>query len=493
MSNRFSSRFTSRFVIKDGYGVKQNHKVSPLLFFDGEVVSSAFIFVYDSHYYKNAALSTKRDVLYAIGLFYEFCCNEKVVIDNIVVMRFMLNKFYDTLIRGTLGIEDTELLWSARNVVDANKIIVYVKRYIEYSLRDLTVINIYGSKQENDKVYGAVAEYSMLSHLESQKKNMDALRKSVNYQGINLDFINKERANYSAAINEGFPKEKAFELITKGCLISKNEKIKFKNRFNARNALLFCMYLFGGLRKSEPLHLFIDDLEIGDDQLNVQLAHPVRAPIIYNGDKKTREEYLWDCFKLKPRTQLSKTEHAGWKNLEELDKHTMSTNVIWVAPNEIKLLIMQLHQLYIEKRYEWIKKSDYKHPYYFVDENGGPLKVIAVDRAWRQACKRINLTGSRKDSENIHGARHMIGKMLKDLGFAPNVIKTVLHHKNIHSQIQYQRIGIKDAQRTINDAFIECNAGRMNGEKISLDYCWPKTDKNLIVTGINEIAELFEL
>jgi len=389
-----------------------------------------------------------------------------------------------------MNLELNDFLWPARSVILVNDIIYYAQKYIQYCLDELNILNIHGSSVAAKKCYSKHESYKLFSHLDNQKNNLDALRTAAKYQSPTLNLVKKDKVQRLVKSDKRFPSNKSLEMITTGCLISNNVKISFNKRFNIRNSLLFSMYLFAGLRGSEPLQIYKDDIDISKnlDQLNVQLAHPKYAPIIFQGKKMTRSEYLEKAFKLKPRNELGGTEWAGWKGLEELDPVTKATTIVWIAPLEIKQFMISLHSLYMSIRSEQMKNAPFKHPYYFVAEDGSPLKDSAVSKAWKQACNRVGLTGTASDGQNRHGCRHNIAMLLEELKFPAVVIKTVLHHRCILSQEQYKSLGLKKAQEIINKAFDEVNNGEQDGSKINNEYCKMKTDPKMIFTDLNKIA-----
>jgi len=490
LKTAYSSRYLSRFIIKDAYDISDLNKVYPVLFFDTEHVESATIFVNTSIKYRKASLDTKRSALRALGLYFEFNSSTSVIIDDLIILYATSQSFYDALIRGTINDDSMDILWEARSILLANKIINYVEEYLVYSLEELEHLNIHGSNASAKQCYNRLKEYRVLGHLECQKRNLDKLRGQAKYQGESLKLVKREQEQSQKSQIKRFPPNKAIEMITKGCVVSHNPSIPFVDRFNVRNSLVFSMYLYGCARGSEPFHLYCEDIEISKnlDQLNVQLAHPRKAPIIFNGVEMTRAEYLAKAYKLKSRNELGGTFWAGWKELEELDSRTKSTSLIWIAPKEIKQFIIALHKLYIPIRAKRMKSSPFQHPYYFVAEDGSPLKDGAVAKMWKQTCKRIGLTGLAVDGQNRHGARHNIAMLLGELGIPSVVIKTVLHHKSILSQVQYQRVGVKDAQSKINQAFYEIKNGDMNGDKISNEYCYMNSDPEMFFTDVNNLA-----
>jgi|GEM_PF-4957274 len=486
----YSSRFLSRFIVKDAFDINDLNKVYPVLFFDTEHIESATLFVNSSKEYKAKAFKTKKTVLRGVGLFLEYCSAVDAVIEDFNALKNVAQCFYDTLIKGTISDESISLLWSPKKKRAANTIIHYIELYLNYCLNELSLINIFGPKFVGNKHYGKYQEYKLLSHLDRTKRNLNRLREDAKYQAVDFKLVKRKNSEKENREVKRFPPEKAFEMISSGCIVSRNSKIPIIKRFNVRNALLFSMYLFAGLRSTESLQLYTDDVEISKnlDQLNVHLAHPEEAPIIYHGEQMTRSEYLARAYRLKPRTELAGTKSAGWKGLEELDATTKSTALIWVAPEEVKLFLISLHTLYMNIRSEWIKNAPYRHPYYFVAEDGSPLKYNAVHKIWKQTCNRVGLTGLRRDGQHIHGARHNIAKILQELKLPTVVIKTVLHHVNILSQEKYKGIDVNEAQIKINLAFNEIVHGKLDGSKIDERNCHMKSDPKMIFTDLRKIS-----
>ncbi len=169
-----------------------------------------------------------------------------------------------------------------------------------------------------------------------------------------------------------FPKALEVAFFAKG-LISRRQRDLIRGicPHTVRDTLYFLLLMYGGLRKSEPLHLFLSDVVPDPAQPGsalVFLYHPETGPV--NREQSRRSEYLRARYQLVPRNCLSITDplFAGWKSML-LDEQTRftgpRTRIYWRNP-EVGRLFWQLHQVYIKL----VRPKRTNHPYYFVSLSG---------------------------------------------------------------------------------------------------------------------------
>ncbi|WP_407151007.1 hypothetical protein [Bradyrhizobium sp. ORS 86] len=108
-------------------------------------------------------------------------------------------------------------------------------------------------------------------------------------------------------------------------------------RYNIRDMMMALLDAYGGLRRSEGLHLWIND--VCDDPTRpghalVALNHPSDAnirwydPVLQHERETTRKECLLQVYELRPRNEVSRgSYHVGWKGMALDDSY--QCQVFW--------------------------------------------------------------------------------------------------------------------------------------------------------------------
>lgn len=235
-----------------------------------------------------------------------------------------------------------------------------------------------------------------------------------------------------------FPEQHFSRLLTDGFRVGK--------RYDIRGMLIALLQHGGGLRESEPFHLFIQDVFV--DPANTASAlviihHPQfgAAPDDWTVDGKrakgTREDYLRDHWGLRPRNCVIGPMHAGFKSraVESIGQSEF-LRVRWFPP-EYGVLFQRLWLVYIAQ----IVDIERNHPYAFVniarDPIGEPYKLGKYRDAHAAAVKRIGLKVGQSLGTQPHGHRHAYGARLSRAKVSEKVIMKCMHHSSVESQRIY--------------------------------------------------------
>jgi Phage integrase family len=228
-------------------------------------------------------------------------------------------------------------------------------------------------------------------------------------------------------------------------------------RYNVRDMMIALLDGWGGLRRSEGLHLWLDD--VVDDpnspgQALVVLHHPAESKLHWQGrlagrsEVLTRREVLRRAYGLQPRNEVKRgAYHAGWKGMD-LDSN-YRTCVFWID-DQAGALFWTLYLGYIRFVRPTImdqrrKMGGRDHPFLFVSERinpktgllGEPYSEKAYERNHRAAVERIGLVYAKDKGTTTHGLRHLYGQTLTKFGVPAQVIKKGLHHRSFLSQAPY--------------------------------------------------------
>lgn len=259
-----------------------------------------------------------------------------------------------------------------------------------------------------------------------------------------------------------------------------------------RDQLILLLMHGGGLRESETLHLWIEDVLI--DPLNpnsvvVRIYHPEdgKAPNSWRGcsGKTTRAAYLKEKYALSPRNDLMGKKRVGWKS-RVTDNKDEYLEVHWF-PTVFGEVFAKLWQDYTR----FLTAIERNHPYAFIsfhrDYQGSPYTLNAFHDSYRQGLKRIGLKPSKTDGLSPHSHRHSYGRRLRRAGVPEIVIKKCMHHASLESQIVYTTSTAKEVSVSLNAA----NLRLLDSKEMDKYSCTPSWQV-LIENGFKDI-DPFEL
>jgi len=215
---------------------------------------------------------------------------------------------------------------------------------------------------------------------------------------------------------------------------------------------------YGGIRISEALNLFVDDIKIDDaGQAVVLLKHPVKGKDTryLNGAcvTETRQEFL-SRYGLIPRNMLGQANplHSGWKGILYDNQAERCSMVHWVTP-EFSRKFAQLHMEYMHYRI----KAGNKHPYYFISikgkDFGNPLKMGNVRLQFSQLCKKLHIA-PQNGAGHLHSLRHFYKWASESLGGISIVDQRVrMHHKSLQSTESYGAPTVEEMHKRLEGAY----------------------------------------
>lgn len=230
---------------------------------------------------------------------------------------------------------------------------------------------------------------------------------------------------------------------------------------SVRDKLYLLLLFFGGLRISEPMHLFASDICIQSDGIaRVVLGHPQDGRYQWigrDGNKRTgnRITFLQERYCVTSRNLLAENDplHAGWKGMMEDDGKRSESVVHWLREDAGRLFA-RLHAEYIKTVRS--KLPDH-HPYYFVSERGEdsygqPLKLSNMSKAFNRAAVRVGLSPSMA-GVNPHGARHFYGLYCASVLRLPiETTQRLMHHRSVLSTQIYYALSAETVRKELVSA-----------------------------------------
>jgi len=228
-------------------------------------------------------------------------------------------------------------------------------------------------------------------------------------------------------------------------------------RVALRDQLILLLMHGGGLRESEALHLWLEDVFIdpfNPNSVKVRIYHPEdgKAPNNWRGrsGKTTRAAYLKEKYSLSPRNDLMGKKRVGWKSRVS-DSKDEYLEVYWF-PTVFGEVFAKLWRDYTR----FLTGVERHHPYAFVsfhrDHTGNPYTLNALHDRYRQGLKRIGLKPCKADGLSPHSHRHSYGRRLRRACVQEIVIKKCLHHASLESQTVYTAPTAKEVTASLNTA-----------------------------------------
>ena len=218
---------------------------------------------------------------------------------------------------------------------------------------------------------------------------------------------------------------------------------------NARDKMLVLLMGYGGLRISEPLHLFLNDAteRFRDSRAaKIRLEHPSNGFARWSSRGNRREgrrsEFLSEMFGRLPRNELGRgnPQFAGWKGMLLPDANPDNRYLFWLDEAVVGRYFRELLEEYLEDHRVLLHSGKLKHPYLFFNIRkqrssgvyGAPLTLANAHEAFESAAKRARVKCS------PHGCRHHYAFYAADvLGLPQETLMRMLHHSSITSSDAY--------------------------------------------------------
>lgn len=326
---------------------------------------------------------------------------------------------------------------------------------------------------------------AFLAHTWDRKGASHAVKRARNALLKRTPVIDHERV-------KRFPEDRIEELLFKGFIVpGKQASRRIEIRLNLRDILITMLMHYGGVRMSEPFHLYVHDVlpdPFHPDRAYVRIFHPsegVAPPDWFDVKDQpircNREAYLRGKYGMRPRDQYFPTDqlHAGWKG-NALDSKAHFMDVHWY-PTWTGELFMKLWILYMAQRVQ--KTCD--HPFAFITEKGKPYAIDSFGRAHRRAVERIGMTPAKAIGTTPHGHRHAYGQRLTDAEIDPIFRKKALHHKSLESQIVYTEPDRARLTKMLDAATKRLEAGQTLPPPDFMAYGFEDVDPLGLMSGSN--------
>lgn len=422
------------------------------------------------------SMTWMRDRARGVGLLYDYLRQrspyfQAVAADSFVnVHRVALSEFQVHLVRGTVvnsptgPVDETGLYWLPSSSSDS---VINLCRAVHDFLAWLDVGG-FGDRLERSATdsrdipingrdtirFLYVARYrkkvSFLAHIKSTKR-----------QRVPVDRVNigRDTRSFTAKNHVQFPREFLVKLFREGFVSRPSgNTLRECEDITGKLATMFCG--FGGTRRSESLHVWVNDVQLVDGKPTVFLHHPVLAKIKHPAHgEMTREEYLRMFCKMEPRNRVGDKFHAGWKGIK--CNSAFWAPLYWLPFDGISEYFWETFQTYllmVRPRLirERLRRGLPDHPFLLVsagrsnqddeDSIGSPYTYVAHGNAWSRAIARLaakypeeNLVEAKANGTTLHGLRHLYGGILAELKIGEREIQECMHHLSPLSSLTYTK------------------------------------------------------
>jgi len=387
------------------------------------------------------SISWKEKAALSIRLLLDYAeANE----NNFRTPQEMFVEFSESLFTGTIdenGEDLTRLRWKSRSVSHSNSLISHVTNFSEW---------LYDNTSEESELLNPLVKatpHERICNLAAyhQRKSRAFLKHTFNDLSANrkAEFVHEVKGKKNPSNNEEVKKfdgDIAIKLMSEG-FWKKSVAPEAPEQLNVRNVLITMLMHYGGLRVSEPFHLFLEDVYQDPDDPDLALIkvnHPILGDAPESWRKShpsrrndNRQAYLKSKFGLKDRlSSTSKKYHSGWKSAG-----FKSFYVYWF-PRSAGVIWFKLFKYYIV--HQRVHSDDCNNPFIFTNQYGHPASLSVFMTSHNKAVTKLGYKPKKSNGLTPHGHRHWYGDTLSDLGVDPLIIKKMMHHSSIESQGTYR-------------------------------------------------------
>lgn len=439
---------------------------------------------------RSSAWMTKT--VQAVGLLIDYMVANHDCFDD---PKQLFESFAQRLATGTVGNDGTDasgLYWNGLSPQVVTTLVKGVSDFSDWMARELDTrpLNPWRTATRSEEMLSWAAwhqrrDRAFLAHTWDRENDLLAMTRARNVLLKKTPIVDHERV-------KRFPSERISDLLFKGFIVpGKQTSPRLEDRLNLRDILITLLMHFGGLRISEPFHLFVHDVvpdPIHRDRALVRIFHPSlgAAPsdwLDVKGKpiKCNRLTYLNGKYGLRPRNHYGFTDQlfAGWKG-NALDSRDCFMYVNWF-PGWAAALFWKLWVFYMVRR----AQLSCDHPFAFVTLRGKPYSIDSFERQHRRAVERIGLTVAKAEGTSPHGHRHAYGQALSDANVDPILMKKAFHHKSLESQLVYTEPDRARLVRALEAAAERESTGVRLPPPDFLDYGFKDIDPLGLMSGTN--------
>ena len=416
----------------------------------------------NSRAHKHKSLSWQNKCSHAIGALLDYTHSVPFP-EQLARRQQYLSGFVQKLQSGTTsdGDDATGLYWHKMSSMSLAEVLKYVNKFSDFCVQKFEVPSLnpmteatFEQRLAAYRHFDLKNENSLLKHLGNRKafwRDASVARETV---GPRKPKVAKRRPPF-------FPRDQILPLLQRG-LCSKSSGPMW-SRYNVRDLMIVILQRFGGLRESEPFHLYVTDIHENREKpghAEVRLYHPETGRFTSLNrltgklDHQKRSEFLKQRYGRVPRNLMHGKERAGWKDLLlDFDEPHNYCLVRWF-PEFWGKIFWDLYKVYCDH----LLPSGLAHPYLFINlsgaaNHGAPYQLSAYNSNLRAAVVRIGLEPEKRQGTTSHGLRHGYAQDLTEAKSKDEIIQICMHHNSIFSQEPYKCPSYEKINRELNRGF----------------------------------------
>jgi Phage integrase family len=425
-------------IVRDA---RRSHRPTCLLLVDGEPVWPLL------EYFRsiNKGLSTERSCAFGVGLLVDYIATRGAAFRAPRHRANFFNEFSHAVVHGTIvdGDDPTGLWWQSRRAKRAKRLLDLVcgvsdwltERFAASPVNPFSRPATASEQIAFWRSWNHQKSTSLLNHVKerSQVAERATFARTIAFP-VSVPTVVEETL--------AFPEDEIGRLLFTGFLVPGHQTdSRAWMRWHIRDILVTLLLHFGGLRISEPMHLWVDDVYVdpADPTCALVLVHHPREGVFDFVDPLTgakrpmlRETYLKTFRNRRPLTDETGHRKAGWKEPLLTHRARNAFHVFWSVRGAGRLFL-DLYRIYIGRT----RHPDLTHPFLFVTEQGEPMGTDTFRKNHAAALERIGITPARYLGTTPHGHRHAYGQKLREYDVNKKIIQVALHHRNPKSQERY--------------------------------------------------------
>jgi integrase len=382
--------------------------------------------------------------LRAVGTFYAFCqmkCGGEAPLTGDLYV--LVQEYAEARFRGTwiAGEDPTGLYWRRVRISTVSEEIRALDRYSRFvaKLHDSPVFN------PDEHALVKVARFYRSAR---EAGRSDAL--------VHLRGVRRRRSKAAPTINRRMTESDKAAMRAKHLSPAEMIETVEHGARSPRDKMLLLLLGYAGLRISEPLHLYVNDVvelfrETGASK--IRLEHPENGSCV-SSTTEDRSGFLARVYKRLPRSQLGRghREFAGWKGMVLTEADSANRYAFWLEESITGRYFRRCLEAYFDDHKSLLRTGRLRHPYLFFNTTrngalnyGQPLSLSCahdlVDRAFRRV-------GIRAGS---HACRHHYGFYAADVLQIPQeTLMRMMHHSSIVSTDTYYHVSAASVRARIS-------------------------------------------
>lgn len=387
--------------------------------------------------------------LRAVGTFYAFCqvkCGDEAPLDRDLYV--LVQDYAEARFRGTFiaGEDESGLYWGRVRISTVSEEIRALDRYSKFvaKLHDSPVFN------PDEHVLVQIARFYRSAR---EAGRSDAM--------VHLRGIRRRRKSAALQINRRMTESDSSKMRAKHLSPVEMIEVVERGAEAPRDKMLLLLLGYAGLRISEPLHLYVNDVvelfhESGASK--VRLEHPEYGSYV-SSTKENRSGFLERMYGRLPRCQLGRghREFAGWKGMVLTESDPANRYAFWLEERIVGRYFRRCLEAYFDDHKALLRTGRLRHPYLFFNTTrrgasssyGQPMSLSGAHELVERAFKRAGIRAG------SHACRHHYGFYAADVLQIPQeTLMRMMHHSSIVSTDTYYHVSAASVRARISGADI---------------------------------------